>query len=105
MIRGYYETAEVAELMQISSVAVLKLAHRGTLHSNFLAGRRLFLPDDVARLMNDEAYMRRSRRGSQPKADTITPSLFEGNSTKSNSPKATQTAFREGELGCGGEEV
>lgn len=105
MIRGYYETAEVAELMQISTEAVLKLAHRGTLHSNFLSGRRLFLPDDVAKLMRDETYNRRSRRGSQPKADTITQSLFEDNSIKSNSPKATQTAFREGELGCDGEEV
>lgn len=72
MIKGYYETAEVAEILQITSVAVLKLTHRGTLPSYFQAGRRLFNPADVEKLQNSEEYKKRTRRGSQKKLDKMT---------------------------------
>ena len=97
MIRGYMETAEVAEVLGISTVAVLKLAHRGTLKSNFLAGRRLFDPVDVAELKTDSEYLKRSRRGSQPVEDSETPSLFGSASREPGSAGSSQTASREAE--------
>ena len=72
MIRGFYETAEVAEILKITSVAVLKLTHRGTLPSYFQAGRRLFNPADVEKLQNSPEYQKRTRRGSQRNTEKMT---------------------------------
>ena len=105
MIRGFYETSEVAELLQITSVAVLKLTHRGTLPSRFQAGRRLFDPDDVEKLQNSPEYKKRTRRGSQKKLDKMTSSRVEGNSFQRDSSEASQTAERELESHLKREEV
>ena len=97
MIRGYMETSEVAQDLGITPEAVLRLAHRGTLKSNFLAGRRLFDPVDVAKLKTDEEYQKRSRRGSQPVKDSETPSLFSEASREPGSADSSQTASRDDE--------
>lgn len=95
MIRGYMETSEVAQDLGITTEAVLKLAHRGTLKSNFLAGRRLFDPVEVEKLKTCPDYQKRSRRGSQPVKDSATPSLFGPSSREPGSAEASQTASGE----------
>lgn len=95
MIRGYMETSEVAQDLGITPEAVLKLAHRGTLKSNFLAGRRLFEPVEVAKLKTDPTYLKRSRRGTQPVKDSETASLFAKVSREPESGEAPQTAMSE----------
>lgn len=97
MIRGYLETAEVAKLLGITTEATLKLAHRGTLRSNFLAGRRLFDPKDVDALIADPLYAKRTRRGTQPVKDVETPSLFAKTSHEPDSAGSRQTEVREAE--------
>lgn len=95
MIRGYMETSEVAQDLGITTEAVLKLAHRGTLKSNFLAGRRLFDPDDVVKLKTDPEYQKRSRRGTQPVPDSATPSLFDNASREPDTAGSSQSVSRE----------
>lgn len=96
MIRGYLETSEVAQQLGITTEAVLKLTHRGTLKSQFLAGRRLFDPADVAALQADPQYAKRSRKGTQPKKDQQTPCLDCGTSREPAGPGSPQTGEREG---------
>lgn len=97
MIRGYLETSEAAEILGITTEAVLKLTHRGTLKSQFLAGRRLFDPADVAALQADPQYQKRTRKGTQPKRDNRTPCLYCGTSREPDSAGSRQTEVREAE--------
>ncbi len=63
---GYLDSRQVAKKLGISAAALCRLATRGTLPSEWVAGRRIWNPETIDRYLNDhEAQKRRRPNGSQ----------------------------------------
>lgn len=61
---GILDAGAVSKLLCISVTAVHRLAHRGTLRSRWIAGRRVFEQSEVDRYLADAAAQQRRCGGS-----------------------------------------
>ncbi len=71
VMEGFVSTAQAAELLGISEVAVRRLAMRGRLACVRVADRRMFLLRSVKVLAEDPRYLRQTRRVSALRAQEL----------------------------------